>query len=375
MLVCKKAKACFFLSTLVLGLSASNISCSANTVNKGLIKQAQKKSFSNTKSKSNSEVKWTLNNFLNKIKVLTKEKPEAISLPAGIFLAALFTATFVYHVRKKNLQELPNNSNAEEEKSTDVTQNFEPDDGKENDSGATKKTNEKDDADRKGDVSQDEKASIKGTPTKTNLEKDDNSKTCEKDVNTSKEKTINEETSPEKAFYNDIMYYTKIVKWWCFWSVLLTSYCATLSGILTVIFFPGPFSFAILRNIFGFLAPFITFCVDPILNILNVPHSLKMFLEGAIFTFFALIFTLLDFEVLTDFIYKNACLIVKGKDTLLTPWWYYFYNATVLRQYKECKEKVDFKQFIGEKYSKLKDEHKNRLIETYEALNGVESKK
>ena len=374
MLVCKKTKACFLISTLVLGLSASNISCSANPVNKGLIKQAQKKSFSNTKLKSNSEVKGTQNNFLNKIKILAKEKPEAILLPAGIFLAALFTATFLYHVRKKNLQELPNNNNAEEEKSTDVTQNFEPDDGKENDSSATKKTNEKDDADRKGDVSQDEKASIKGTPTKTNLEKDDNSKTCEKDVNTSKEKSINEKTSPEKASYNNIMYYTKIAKWWCFWSVLLFSYFLTLSGILTVIFFPELFSFTILWNIFGFLAPFLTFCVDPILNILNIPYFLKVFLERAMFTFFALIFTVADFAFLTDFTYKNACLIVKGKDTLLTPWWYIF-SAEVLRQYEKHKEKVDFKQFIDKKYAELKYEHKNRLIETYKALNGVESKK
>lgn len=367
MLVCKKTKAYFFLSTLVLGLSASNISCSANPVNKGLIKQAQKKSFSNTKLESNSEVKGTPNNFLNKIKILAKEKPEAILLPAGIFLAALFTATFVYHVRKKNLQELPNNSNAEEEKSTDVTQNFEPDDGKENDSGATKKTNEKDDADRKGDVSQDEKASIKGTPTKTNLEKDDNSKTCEKDVNTSKEKTINEETSPEKAFYNDIMYYTKIAKWWCFWSVLLFSYCLTLSGILTVIFFSELFSFTILWNIFGFLAPFLTFCVDPILNILNVPHYRKMFLEGAMFTFFALIFTVADFALLTDFMYENVRLITKGKG-VLSLWWYNLYKVFSSR-YEGLEAQMEIEQFINGAYTYLKIEHKNRLAEIYQALH------
>ena len=362
MLVCKKAKACFFLSTLVLGLSASNISCSANTVNKGLIKQAQKKSFSNTKSKSNSEVKWTLNNFLNKIKVLAIEKPEAILLPAGIFLAALFTATFVYHVRKKNLQELPNNSNAEEEKSTDVTQNFEPDGGKENDSGATKKTNEKDDADRKGDVSQDEKASIKGTPTKTNLEKDDNSKTCEKDVNTSKEKTINEETSPEKAFYNDIMRYTKVAKWWCFWSVLLFAWGRALGAIVGEML--GMCTSKIGGCIFGLLAPFLTFCLDPILTALKIPHSLRVFLEAAIFSSVAVFFTaLLSFGSLR-FIIDNVRLAMKGKK-MLNVWEAQSY-------YKKLGgfQRADIDDFWIYLWAcNYKQECIKRYFEIYEALN------
>lgn|GEM_PF-3810892 len=375
MLVCKKTKAYFFLSTLVLGLSASNISCSANPVSKGLIKQAQKKSFSNTKLKSNSEVKGTPNNFLNKIKILAKEKPEAILLPAGIFLAALFTAAFVYHVKKKSLQEPPNNSDAEEEKSTDVTQNFQPDYGKENDSGATKSVEENIDVNRKDEVTKDEETSIKGTPVDTDLEEKDSPKSHGSVINTNGGKSGSEETSPEKAFYNDIMYYTKIVKWWCFWSALLFSYCLTLSGILTVIFFPELFSFAILFNIFGFLAPFLTFCLDPILNILNIHCSLKAFLEIAIFSTFALIFTVVNLSYVLSFIIDNARLAMKGRK-MLDPCSYILYSEAANIEYSYVKKaypSTTFLHFIKNHitYKNLSDGHTNMLLETYKVLNDI----
>lgn len=290
-------------------------------------------------------------------------------LPAGIFLAALFTATFVYHVKKKNLQELPNNNNAEEEKSKDVTQNFHPDDGKENDSGATKKTDKKYDTDRKGEVSQDGKTSIKGTPTKTDLQKNDNSKTCEKDVNTSKEKTINEEISPEKAFYNDIIYYTKIVKWWCFWSVLLFAWGAALSAIVGEILSHfcivlGFYGMNLCPCIFWFLAPFLTFCLDPILTALKIPHSLRVFLEGAIFTVFALFFTIRDLFFLCSFIIDNIRLAMKSKKMLNVWEAQLYYEKLGGFQWADID---DFERYL--RACNYNQECIKRYFEIYKALN------
>ena len=324
----KKAKACFFLSTLVLGFSASNLSCSAKPAKGKLIKQNQKKSINITNLKDGPEVGSILSNFLNKIKVLAKEKPGAILLPAGIFLAASVAAAFVYYAKKKNLQELPNNS-CIEEKDTDVNQNFEPDDGKEIDSSATKSAGGNADTNSENTVPKDEKIATKEAPTDTNLEEKDNSKSHENIVNTNGGKSGSEVDFFKKAFYNNIMYYTKIAKWWCFWSVLLFSWGGALLAIIGKILslfckILGFYGMNIGWCIFGFLAPFLTFALDPILTILKIPLSFKVFLEGVIFSACAAIFTAMGLFYLSAFIIDNARLAMKGKK-MLSPWNYIFY--------------------------------------------------
>ena len=357
----KKAKACFFLSTLVLGFSASNLSCSAKPAKGKLIKQNQKKSINITNLKDGPEVGSILSNFLNKIKVLAKEKPGAILLPAGIFLAASVAAAFVYYAKKKNLQELPNNS-CIEEKDTDVNQNFEPDDGKEIDSSATKSAGGNADTNSENTVPKGEKIATKEAPTDTNLEEKDNSKSHENIVNTNGGKSGSEGDFAEKAFYNNIMYYTKIAKWWCFWSVLLFSWGGALHAIIGKML--GFYGMNLCPCIFGFLAPFLTFALDPILTILKIPLSFKVFLEGVIFSAVALIFTAIELFYSLRFIINNVRLAMKGKK-MLNVW-----EAQLYYEKLDGFQQTDIDDFGAYlRACNYKQECIERCLEIYEALN------
>ena len=195
------------------------------------------------------------------------------------------------------------------------------------------------------------------------------------------------------------MRYIKVAKWWCFWSVLIGAYSCLLTTILMKIFFPIiclP-TIAIAKLVFAFLAPFLTFCVGPILNILNIPYPYRVFLELAIFSTVALCLTVIDMYVLFFFIVFNVILKKKDKKMLspcdfalfLTGMLYFLDDKKIIRSkcykfsnldlfigavrnffgYKNSylPHSKDWKEYIG-KENKLDEKTKEMLAEIYEAL-------